>query len=152
MTKAEAQREAERRWGTWRDPYTRYGWIKIGRRKIKNRFEVGWRVGYPFDVAIMGSGETWKAAFAAADARDTGRVLPDVVKLTANERRALRQFAKPRIDWDLVHGHTLHSLERKKLVQGRGGAGGWELTAAGRAELEIPDIFADLFERKDTAS
>lgn len=74
---------------------------------------------------------------------------PDAVKLTRNERRALAEFKKPfgKVDWDKVHGHTLHALQRKKLIEGGGGRPGWRLTAAGRAELAVPDIFEDLFPR-----
>ena len=70
------------------------------------------------------------------------------MRLTRNERRALAEFSKPsgKVDYGKVHGHTLHSLQRKKLIEGRpGNQGGWRLTAAGRAELFVPNIFDDLF-------
>lgn len=71
------------------------------------------------------------------------------VTLTANERRALAEFKKPKVDWDKVHGHTLHALERKKLIEGNpGNRPGWCLTAAGRAELAVPNIFDDLFDKE----
>jgi hypothetical protein len=63
------------------------------------------------------------------------------VKLTANERRVLAEFKKSKIDWAKVHGRTRDALQRKKLLKGH------KLTAAGRAELEIPDVFADLFDK-----
>lgn len=65
------------------------------------------------------------------------------VKLTANERRALAEFAKPKIDWNKVHGNTRDSLQRKKLLDGH------KLTTAGRAELVVPNIFDDLFDNKE---
>ncbi len=65
--------------------------------------------------------------------------------LTANERRALAEFAKPKVDWSKVHGNTRDSLQRKKLLQGH------TLTDAGRAELAVPNIFDDLFDNKKTS-
>jgi hypothetical protein len=71
------------------------------------------------------------------------------MKLTANERRALAEFKKPlgKVDWAKVHGHTRHALERKKLIEGDPRRPGWRLTSAGRAELVVPDIFADMFDK-----
>jgi hypothetical protein len=73
------------------------------------------------------------------------------VKLTAKERHALAELAKPagRRDYSRVHGRTIHALERKGLFGGNGKPGG-VVTPAGRAELTVPDIFADLF-AKETA-
>jgi hypothetical protein len=72
------------------------------------------------------------------------------VKLTANERRSLAEFAKPEVDWDKVHGRTLHALQRKKLIEGKpGNQPGWQQTAAGRAALAVPNIFDDLFDQKE---
>lgn len=74
-------------------------------------------------------------------------------RLTANERRALTEFSKPlgKVDWDKVHGHTRHALERKKLIEGNpGNRPGWRLTAAGRAACgAVPHIFDDLFDSKE---
>ena len=60
------------------------------------------------------------------------------VKLTGNERRALAELKKGgKVDWDKVHGHTLHALQRKKLIAGNpGNRPGWRLTPAGNAALE----------------
>jgi hypothetical protein len=72
------------------------------------------------------------------------------MKLTPNERRALAEFKKPKVNWDKVHGHTLHALERKQLVESRSPKPGWRLTAAGRAELTVPNSLNDLFKKKET--
>lgn len=63
-------------------------------------------------------------------------------KLSANERRALAEFAKPKVDWSKVHGNTRDSLQRKRLLDGH------TLTPAGRTALAVPDIFADLFDKE----
>jgi len=68
------------------------------------------------------------------------------VKLTANERRGLREYAKTK-SWTSVHGRTIHALERKGLIgmiRGRRG-----ITPSGRAELAVPNIFDDLFTKKE---
>jgi hypothetical protein len=67
------------------------------------------------------------------------------MNLTANERRALMELAKPvgSRDYSRVHGITRHALERKGLFGSNGKPGG-AITAAGRAELEIPNIFDNL--------
>jgi hypothetical protein len=72
------------------------------------------------------------------------------MNLTANERRALTELAKPvgKRDYSRVHGITRHALERKGLF-GQNGKPGGAITAAGRAELVVPDIFDDLFSKKD---
>jgi hypothetical protein len=67
------------------------------------------------------------------------------VKLSANERRALAEFKKSKIDWSKVHGRTRDALQRKKLLDGH------KLTPAGRDALAIPDIFDDLFAKEETA-
>lgn len=75
-----------------------------------------------------------------------------LMRLTANERRALAEFRKPHgeFNWDKVHGRTLHALQRKKLIEDNSGnRPGWGLTAAGRAALVVPDIFDDLFDTKE---
>jgi hypothetical protein len=45
----------------------------LRQKKVVNRCEVGWYVrggaGVPVEVVIAGSGPTWEAAFADADAR-----------------------------------------------------------------------------------
>lgn len=64
-------------------------------------------------------------------------------KLTSNERRALAEFAKPKVDWSKVHGNTRDSLQRKKMLHGH------TLTDAGRAALVVPNIFDDLFDQKE---
>ena len=68
------------------------------------------------------------------------------MKLTAKERHALAELAKPvgRRDYSHVHGRTIHALERKGLF-GHNGKPGGALTATGRAELAVPNIFDDLF-------
>jgi hypothetical protein len=73
------------------------------------------------------------------------------VKLTTKERRALAELAKPvgQRDYSRVHGHTIHALQRKRLFGSNGKPGG-ALTPAGRAELEVPNIFDNLF-AKETA-
>lgn len=73
------------------------------------------------------------------------------MRLTSNERRALAEFKGHCVDWNKVHGRTLHALQRKKLIEGRGKGGGWRLTPAGRAQLDVPDVFADLFEPRQAA-
>jgi hypothetical protein len=68
------------------------------------------------------------------------------LKLTANERRALRLFRdQPRRAIGSVHGITRHALQRKGLLRGI------KLTDLGRAALtspDVPDIFNDLFPQK----
>ena len=73
-----------------------------------------------------------------------------VVKLTANERHALAELAKPvgKRDYSRVHGRTRHALERKGLFGSNGKPGG-AITPAGRAALAVPNIFDDLFEAKE---
>lgn len=73
------------------------------------------------------------------------------VKLTANERRALAELAKPvgQRDYSRVHGNTRDALARKGLFGGNGKPGG-AITPAGRAELTVPDIFDDLFDKEST--
>lgn len=58
------------------------------------------------------------------------------VKLTATERHALVELAKPvgRRDYSHVHGRTIHALERKGLFAFNGNPGG-ALTSAGYTEL-----------------
>lgn len=73
------------------------------------------------------------------------------VKLTAKERHALAELAKPAgtRDYSRVHGRTIHALERKGLFGCRhDGKPGGALTPAGHAELIVPNIFDDLFEQK----
>lgn len=62
------------------------------------------------------------------------------MKLTPNERSALAEInraGRGKVDWSLVHGRTLHALERKRLVEPANP--GWKLTAAGTAELQPVD-------------
>lgn len=69
------------------------------------------------------------------------------MKLTATERRSLRAYARTR-SWANVHGRTIHALERKGLIgfiRGRR-----NITPTGQAELVVPDIFDDLFEKKES--
>jgi hypothetical protein len=67
------------------------------------------------------------------------------IKLSKQERRALKEFGKPRgrRNYHGVHGHTIHSLERKGLI-----GSDHRLTAAGRKELVVPNVFDDLFEAR----
>jgi hypothetical protein len=60
-------------------------------------------------------------------------------KLTAKERHALAELAKPvgTRDYSQVHGCTIHALERKGLFGCNGKPGG-AITPAGRAELVVP--------------
>lgn len=71
------------------------------------------------------------------------------VKLTAKERRALAELAKPvgRRDYSRVHGRTRHALERKGLFGSNGKPGG-ALTPAGHDALVVPNIFDDLFAKE----
>lgn len=71
-------------------------------------------------------------------------------KLTAKERHALRELAKPvgKRDYSRVHGRSIDALERKGLFGCNGKPGG-ALTPAGRAELIVPNIFDDLFGAKE---
>jgi len=73
------------------------------------------------------------------------------VKLTAKERHALAELAKPvgKRDYSRVHGHTIHALQRKGLFGSNGKPGG-ALTPAGRDELVVPNIFDDLFAQETT--
>jgi hypothetical protein len=69
------------------------------------------------------------------------------VKLTATERRGLRAYARTR-SWRNVHGRTIHALERKGLlgfIRGRR-----DITPAGHAALVVPNIFDDLFAKKES--
>jgi hypothetical protein len=69
------------------------------------------------------------------------------VKLTATERRGLRAYARTR-SWTNVHGRTIHALERKGLlgfIRGRR-----DITPAGHAALTVPNIFDDLFAKKES--
>lgn len=72
------------------------------------------------------------------------------MKLTRKERHALAELAKPcdQRDYSGVHGHTIHALERKGLYGHEGKRHRKRVTAAGRAELKVPDIFDDLFGRE----
>jgi len=72
------------------------------------------------------------------------------VKLTATERRGLRTLAKTGSVAD-VNGKTMHALARKGLITGKGPGGGWKVTANGRAEITVPNIFDDLFDKKEPA-
>lgn len=74
------------------------------------------------------------------------------MKLTRNEQRALAEFAKPvgQRDYAKAHGHTIHALKRKGLIASDGKKPGRHLTAAGHAALTVPDVFADLFDKKAT--
>ena len=71
-------------------------------------------------------------------------------KLTAKERCALAEFAKPvgKHDYNKLHGRTIHALERKGLIACSDRKPGRQLTAAGRAELVVPDVFDDLFAKE----
>jgi predicted transcriptional regulator len=72
------------------------------------------------------------------------------MKLSQKERRALAELAKPmgQRDYRTIHGHTIHALERKGLYGFEGKSRRKRVTAAGRAELAVPDIFADIFKKK----
>ena len=74
---------------------------------------------------------------------------PRPVKLTAKERHALAELAKPvgKRDYSGFHGRTIHALQRKGLFGSNGKPGG-ALTPAGHAALIVPDIFEDLFDMK----
>jgi hypothetical protein len=71
------------------------------------------------------------------------------VKLTAKERHALAELAKPldQRDYTHVHGHTIHALQRKRLFRTNSRPGG-KVTPAGRAALVVPNIFDDLFPKE----
>ena len=75
------------------------------------------------------------------------------VMLTAKERHALAELAKPvgKRDYSRVHGHTIHALERKGLFGHINGKPGRTVTPAGRAELVVPNIFDDLFTKEKSA-
>ena len=71
-----------------------------------------------------------------------------MTKLSPKERHALAEFAKPRgrRAWSSMHGRTIHALERKGLI-GIAIDHVRTITPAGEAELRIPNIFDDLFEK-----
>lgn len=73
------------------------------------------------------------------------------MKLTSKERRALARMVKPagQRDYSSIHGRTIHALERKGLL-GFEGRSDRHVTAAGLAELAVPDVFDDLFEKEFT--
>lgn len=72
-------------------------------------------------------------------------------ELTTNQVASLRAFATSDDAAKKVHGHTIHSLQRHRLIAGR-----HRLTPLGHAVLaadraRIPDIFDDLLpQKKDT--
>ncbi len=74
------------------------------------------------------------------------------MKLSHKERHALAEMAKPigQRDYSTIHGRTIHALERKGLL-GIEGSDSRCVTAAGRAELAVPDVFDDLFKEKESA-
>jgi len=72
------------------------------------------------------------------------------MKLSRKERHALTELAKPngQRNYSGVHGRTIHALERKGLYGFEGKCRWRRVTAAGREELKVPDIFDDLFSEK----
>lgn len=74
------------------------------------------------------------------------------MKLSHKERHALAEMTKPigQRDYSTIHGRTIHALERKGLL-GLEGSDSRCVTAAGRAELAVPDVFDDLFKEKESA-
>lgn len=70
------------------------------------------------------------------------------MRLSAKERRALRIFLKPagKRSYDGIHANSVHSLERKGLLDRYR-----QLTKTGRAELKVPDVFADLLPDRGSA-
>jgi len=78
-----------------------------------------------------------------------------VSRLTQTEISALRRFRDGR-GTNRVHGHTRHALERKGLVCA--GRRGWKISVAGELALGlassppgVPNIFDDLFDKKETS-
>lgn len=67
------------------------------------------------------------------------------MRLTAKERRALAVFALPagQRSYEGIHSNSIHAIERKGLIVSS--PNGRILTEAGAKELEVPDIFDDLF-------
>jgi len=74
------------------------------------------------------------------------------MKLSHKERHALAEMTKPigQRDYSTIHGRTIDALERKGLL-GLEGSDSRCVTAAGRAELAVPNVFDDLFEEKESA-
>lgn len=71
-------------------------------------------------------------------------------EISTKEHRALAEFAKPpgTRDWSGIHANSIHALERKGYL-----GDGRRLTPTGKAALAaVPNIFDDLFERKEGAS
>jgi hypothetical protein len=68
------------------------------------------------------------------------------MKLSHKERHALAEMAKPigQRDYSTIHWRTIHALERNGLL-GLEGSDSRHVTAAGHAELTVPDVFNRLF-------
>jgi hypothetical protein len=75
------------------------------------------------------------------------------MKLSPKERHALAEMSKPvgQRDHSAIHGRTIHALERKGLLGFDWRTDRRDITSAGRAELEVPGMFDDLFKEKDPA-
>lgn len=70
MTKFQAFRKAHDRWATpGITPTDRVAMVTLRRKNIVNRCEVGWYLRVDCVPVVAGSGPTWEAAFADADAR-----------------------------------------------------------------------------------
>ena len=69
MTKFQAHREAHQRWTTYGiTPTDRVAMVTLRRKNVVNRCEVGWYLRGDCVPVVAGSGPTWEAAFADADA------------------------------------------------------------------------------------
>ena len=70
MTKFQAFCEAQQRWATYGiAPTDRVAMVTLRRKNVVNRCEVGWYLCGDCVFVVAGSGPTWEAAFADADAR-----------------------------------------------------------------------------------
>jgi hypothetical protein len=77
MTKYQAYREAHQRWATYgASPTDRVAMVTLRRKNVVNRFEVGWYLRGDCVPIVAGSGPTWEAAFADADARSNRSKAP----------------------------------------------------------------------------
>jgi hypothetical protein len=72
------------------------------------------------------------------------------VKLTATERRGLRAYKQNGGYHHSIHAKTLHALRRKGLIHERRLTPAGEAELAGEAEIIVPDIFDDLFVKKES--
>jgi hypothetical protein len=108
----------------------------------------GYRGGDPLSREVLVDLLVRAGRMGMALAGRLGSIDLNPIVVLGKEHRVLDMLAKTgEIDWNRVHASTVNALRRKGLVDSRR-----DLTDAGKAaRAAVPNIFDDLFDRKEAA-